>query len=72
MGEGARAGRAQERLAPLARGIVAALGVSGVKAALDQVGLHGGAPRLPLLPLRDRDRLRVRELLATAGLAGTT
>ncbi len=66
----AAAGREQERLAPLAKGIVAAYGVPGVKAALDRVGLYGGLPRQPLLPLRDRERRRVEELLASAGLAG--
>jgi 4-hydroxy-2-oxoglutarate aldolase len=57
---------AQERLAPLATQIVGALGVPGVKAALDDVGLVGGAPRPPLLPLRGTDRERVSALLRAA------
>jgi 4-hydroxy-2-oxoglutarate aldolase len=71
-GERGRAGRLQEQLAPLARGIVAQLGVPGVKAALDMVGLHGGMPRQPLLPLREKAGARVRELLTDAGLIGAT
>jgi 4-hydroxy-2-oxoglutarate aldolase len=65
-----RAGRLQERLVPLHRRVVGALGVPGVKAALDELGLHGGAPRSPLKALRDRDREQVRDALRAAGLAG--
>jgi 4-hydroxy-2-oxoglutarate aldolase len=57
---------AQERLGPLATQIVGALGVPGVKAALDHVGLVGGPPRPPLLPLRGADRDRVSALLRAA------
>jgi 4-hydroxy-2-oxoglutarate aldolase len=60
---------AQARLGPLASQIVGGLGVPGVKAALDQIGLAGGAPRPPLLPLPDRDRERVATLLRAAELA---
>jgi 4-hydroxy-2-oxoglutarate aldolase len=65
----ARAGRAQERMAALNKEIVAGLGVAGVKAAMDAVGLHGGAPRPPLLPLRGPKREQVAELLARSGAA---
>ena len=41
----------QSRLTPLAQRIVGGMGVAGVKAALDHVGLTGGAPRAPLRPL---------------------
>lgn len=60
------ASAAQARLGALATQIVGDLGVPGVKAALDHVGLIGGVPRLPLLPLRGRDRDRVAALLRTA------
>ena len=62
------AGAAQERLTPLAREIVGELGVPGIKAAMELVGLPGGPPRAPLLPLDARQRARVAELLAAAGL----
>jgi 4-hydroxy-2-oxoglutarate aldolase len=62
------AGAAQERLTPLAREIVGELGVPGVKAAMDLVGLPGGPVRPPLVPLDVRQRSRVADLLASAGL----
>jgi 4-hydroxy-2-oxoglutarate aldolase len=64
----AEAGRLQERIAPLHKAVVAGMGVPGVKAALDELGLRGGAPRPPLKPLREKDRAKVREALAAAGL----
>jgi 4-hydroxy-2-oxoglutarate aldolase len=42
---------AQKPLVPMAAEIVARMGVPGVKAAMDRVGLVGGYVRLPLLPL---------------------
>jgi 4-hydroxy-2-oxoglutarate aldolase len=68
-GDMAAAGRAQERLVPLARTIVGELGVAAVKAALDLVGLAGGRVRAPLLPLRGSARERVAELMRAAGLS---
>jgi 4-hydroxy-2-oxoglutarate aldolase len=62
------AGAEQERLTPLAREIVGDLGVPGIKAAMDLVGLPGGPARAPLAPLDARQRSRVAELVAAAGL----
>jgi len=62
------AGALQEQLNPLAREIVGELGVPGVKAAMDAVGLAGGPVRGPLAPLDARQLRRVADLLATAGL----
>jgi dihydrodipicolinate synthase/N-acetylneuraminate lyase len=62
------AGAEQERLTPLAREIVGALGVPGIKAAMDLVGLPGGPSRAPLAPLDARQRARLTELVAAAGL----
>ena len=67
-GDRRAAGALQERLTPLAREIVGELGVPGVKAAMDLVGLPGGPVRPPLLPLDARQRSRVVDLLAGAGL----
>ena len=50
-GDEAAAKRAQTLLTPLAATIVGGMGVAGVKAAMDHVGLTGGAPRPPLQPL---------------------
>ncbi|HEY0970673.1 MAG TPA: dihydrodipicolinate synthase family protein [Gemmatimonadales bacterium] len=67
-GDEGAATAAQERFALIGREIVGALGVPGVKAALDLVGLSGGQPRLPLLPLDGAGRARVRDLLAAAAV----
>lgn len=58
----------QSRLTPLAKEIVGEMGIAGVKAALDCVGLRGGAPRSPLLPLGRSESERVRQLLRDAEL----
>ena len=60
---------AQARLTPLATRIVAGMGVAGVKAALDAIGLHGGAPRPPLRPAPMEASTLVRELVRSAELA---
>ena len=67
-GDLARAGRLQERVAPVHHAVVGKLGVPGVKAALDLIGLAGGDPRPPLLPIRERERRQIAEVLQKAGL----
>jgi 4-hydroxy-2-oxoglutarate aldolase len=67
-GDRDRAMGAQERLVPLARTIVAGMGVAGVKAAIDAIGLPGGPVRAPLLALRQEQREEIRELLRAAEL----
>ncbi len=67
-GDSAEAGRMQEAVAPMHAEIVAAMGVPGVKAGLDLLGLRGGDPRLPLRRLSDRDRESVASVLDHAGL----
>ena len=62
------AGAEQERLTPLAREIVGSLGVPGIKAAMDLLGFPGGPSRAPLAALDARQRARVAELVAAAGL----
>jgi 4-hydroxy-2-oxoglutarate aldolase len=59
----------QERLTPPGGRIVGDLGVPGVKAAMDAVGLSGGPVRSPLLPLGAAQVAEVRELLRSAELA---
>lgn len=49
--------------------IVADLGVAGVKAAMDRVGLTGGPVRPPLMPLEAGQRELVNETLRSAELA---
>ncbi len=55
----------QKSLLRASKLIVSELGIPGVKFVMDQRGYHGGAPRLPLLPLSDAAQRRVLELLAT-------
>jgi 4-hydroxy-2-oxoglutarate aldolase len=70
-GDKVEAGRLQERIAPLHQQIVAEMGIPGVKAALDLLGLHGGAPRAPLLPAPRGHVEAVRRLLESAHLLPT-
>jgi dihydrodipicolinate synthase/N-acetylneuraminate lyase len=67
--DGGAADEAQARLTPLAKVVVGDLGVAGVKAAMDYLGLRGGEPRSPLMPLSHSERERVRQLLESAELA---
>jgi 4-hydroxy-2-oxoglutarate aldolase len=67
-GDSAEAGRIQERVAPAHNDIVAALGVPGVKVAVDMIGMKGGDPRAPLRPLGTGGRDAVEKALREAGL----
>ena len=67
-GRKADAGRAQERLTPLHTGIVGAMGVPGIKVAMDMVGLRGGNPRPPLLPTAEEKHAEIRGILTAQGL----
>lgn len=62
-GDLTRATFAQDRLKPMATQIVAGLGVPGVKAAMEAVGLVGGPVRLPLLPVNADQRKVVQDLM---------
>lgn len=62
-GDKAAADTAQARLTPLGAKIVGELGVAGVKAAMDRVGLCGGAVRSPLVGLDETQSAMVEELL---------
>ena len=67
-GRAADAGRLQERVAPVHKAIVGEMGVGGVKAALDLLGLRGGDPRPPLLPFPEKRLAEVRAILERARL----
>ena len=62
------AGRAQTRIAPVHNEVIARYGARGAKAALDLLGMSGGAPRPPLKPLTDKERKGVAQALEGAGL----
>lgn len=48
--------------------VTSKLGIAGLKYALDQVGLNGGVPREPILPLTDGEMLYLDKTLAAAGI----
>ena len=60
---------AQDALTPVAGRIVSTLGVAGVKAAMDRVGLTGGLPRPPLRPLAPAGQVVITELLGAPSAA---
>jgi 4-hydroxy-2-oxoglutarate aldolase len=68
-GDASTANAAHARFSPLGAKIIGELGVPGVKAAMDGVGLHGGPVRSPLLPVSSAQRVVIEELLRSAELA---
>jgi len=67
-GRSSEAGRHQQRIGPVHNDVVGAIGVGGVKAALDLLGYRGGDPRPPILPPNEKTRGKVREALVRGGL----
>lgn len=67
-GNHAAAGRIQQRIAPAHVEIVGGMGVAGVKAGVDLLGLTGGLPRAPLRPLPDHEWDRLERILREADL----
>ncbi len=47
--------------------VTARWGIPGLKAAMEMIGLYGGDPRPPLLPLGEADREALRKVLAQTG-----
>lgn len=64
-GKHEKARELQEVILRASKLVVSELGIPGVKYAMDQRGLRGGLPRLPLLPLKDEQKKRVNALLET-------
>jgi 4-hydroxy-2-oxoglutarate aldolase len=58
--------RIQKRLSPLARAVTVGYGIAGLKATLDHIGLHGGNPRPPLMPLAAGARSELIKVLEHA------
>ena len=67
-GNSARAGQVQAKITPIHKEIVAAHGAVGVKAAVEELGYAGGAPRPPLRPLGKKERQAVARVMQEAGL----
>ncbi|MCX7975087.1 MAG: dihydrodipicolinate synthase family protein [Candidatus Aminicenantes bacterium] len=53
----------QIKIIPLNKALTQTLGIPAIKYALDLIGLYGGEPRLPLLPLSDQDKEKIKFLL---------
>jgi 4-hydroxy-2-oxoglutarate aldolase len=68
-GDHARARALQAAITPLATAVTAGHGVAGLKAALDAVGLRGGAVRAPLLPAPPSLAAELKPLLDRAHAA---
>lgn len=64
--EGAR--KLHSKLFRLNQSVSGAGGVAAVKYAMDDAGYYGGPPRLPILPLKDAQKKKVRDAIAEAGL----
>jgi 4-hydroxy-2-oxoglutarate aldolase len=51
--------------------VTARWGIPGLKAAMDMIGLYGGDPRPPLVPLKEADREELRKILTKTGFSNT-
>ena len=47
--------------------VTARWGIPGLKAAMEMIGLYGGVPRPPLVPLKEADREELRKVLTKTG-----
>jgi len=56
------------RMFPVNTAVTATYGVAGLKYAADLLGYEGGWVRSPLLPLKEDEKLKVRDILAEAEL----
>jgi 4-hydroxy-2-oxoglutarate aldolase len=67
-GDIAGARRLHSTLFRLNQAVSGAAGVAGVKYAMELGGYQGGSPRLPLLPIKDSDKQRIRKAVEAAGV----
>lgn len=67
-GDHSAARELQLRLIAPNAAVTSRLGIAGLKHALDYVGLAGGTPREPLLPLTDAEKQYLESTLAAAGI----
>ena len=66
-GDSRAARELQALIEPVSKKCVSELGPAGVKYAMDCLGLAGGEPRLPLLPLTEQQKESVNAVLAAIG-----
>jgi 4-hydroxy-2-oxoglutarate aldolase len=67
-GEHELARRLQLRMIAPNAAVTSGFGIAGLKAALEMVGLNGGVPREPLLPLTAAERGDLADVLKAAGI----
>ena len=67
-GDIATARQVHSKLFRLNKAVSGASGVAGVKYAMELGGYHGGNPRLPLLPIKDADKQRIKDAAEAAGV----
>jgi 4-hydroxy-2-oxoglutarate aldolase len=67
-GDVEEARRLHSKLFRLNQSVSGSGGVAAVKGAMDLAGYHGGPPRLPLLPLTEAQKQKIRAAVAAAGL----
>lgn len=67
-GEVERAREIQLRLIPPNAAVTSRFGIAGLKAALDLIGMYGGAVRPPLLPLSSDQESELKKTLEKAGI----
>lgn len=67
-GDDTRAEEVQNWVTPVHNSIVAVMGVPGLKASLDRMGMHGGRPRMPLNPLAADRVPELESVLLNAGI----
>lgn len=48
--------------------VTAQFGVPGLKAAMEMVGMYGGSPRCPMLPINEDQKATLRKILQGAGI----
>lgn len=56
------------RMFPVNNAVTATYGIAGLKYAADLTGYKGGHVRSPLLPLKDEEKIKIKEILQTAEL----
>ena len=62
----------QSQIEPISKKCVSELGPAGVKFAMDCLGMRGGEPRIPLLPLGEAQKRSVRQILSGVAIPSLT
>ena len=67
-GDHEKAGDTYRRIFPANAAVTATYGIAGLKYAADLLGYQGGHVRSPLLPLKEAQKAKIKEILQTAEL----